>query len=266
MVLPGRIPRYATLFKEDATLGEGEEWLKELQYERLEAEARGESNGNGKLLLEALLRLLNDQFLKQGATVEEVTSRAVWLRDSANMRITLSDMSEGYRAALAMLIDIFRHMSHVYGPNILSTREDESVFVDRPGVVLIDEVDAHLHPEWQREIGFWLKAHFPLVQFIVTTHSPLVCPAADHGRIYHVPQPGSGTPFRLTTEDYNEVVAGKPDEILLTPAFGLEHTRSPQAVQARARHAMLYGKKLTVGLSAVERDELEQLALFADGA
>jgi predicted ATPase len=49
---------------------------------------------------------------------------------------------------------------------------------DRSGVELIDEVDAHLHPEWQREVGFWLKRHFPKIQFLVTTHSPSICQAA----------------------------------------------------------------------------------------
>ena len=47
------------------------------------------------------------------------------------------------------------------------------------GVILIDEIDAHLHPAWQKRIGFWLKAHFPNIQFIVTTHSPFICQAAD---------------------------------------------------------------------------------------
>ncbi|HEV7495511.1 AAA family ATPase [Baekduia sp.] len=263
MVLPGRVPHYATLFKEDATLGEGEEWIKDLQYQHLEEQSRREQDGRAGRQLAGLLMLLNDHFLRQGAAVEEVNSQGVWLRDAAGRRIALSDMSEGYRAALAMLIDIFRHMSMVYGPDIVASQADGSVFVARPGVVLIDEVDAHLHPDWQRDIGFWLKSHFPNVQFIVTTHSPLVCPAADYGRIYHLPQPGKGEAFRLSTEDYNEVVAGKPDEILLTPAFGLQQTRSPRAVRARNRHALLQGKRLTVGLSADETRELEQLALFA---
>jgi hypothetical protein len=265
MVLPGRIPRYATLFKEDATLGEGEEWIKDLQYEYLEEQTRGDDGGRGGRLLKALLALLNDHFLRQGAAVEEVSSKGVWLRDAARRRIALTDMSEGYRAAIAMLIDIFRHMASAYGPEIVSSGPNGNVYVDRPGVVLIDEVDAHLHPDWQRDIGFWLKSHFPRVQFIVTTHSPLVCPAADFGRIYHLPQPDEGRPFRLSEDDYNEVVAGKPDEILLTPAFGLEHTRSPRAVKALKRHALLQGKKLTVGLSSEEAEELEQLALFANG-
>jgi predicted ATP-binding protein involved in virulence len=192
----------------------------------------------------------------------------MWIRDTAGRRMALTEMSDGYRAALAMLIDLFRHMVNVYGPEIVARNDDNGHhYIDRPGVVLIDEIDAHLHPDWQREIGFWLKQHFPRVQFVVTTHSPLVCPAADGGRIYHLPQPGGGEPFRLSDDDYQEVIAGKPDEILLTPAFGMNHTRSPKAVKARERHALLVSKRLSSkGLTPDEADELGQLELFASVA
>ncbi len=259
MVIPGRVPRFATLFKEDATLAECEQWVKQLNYKKLEQQE------SEKAALETLLELLNDNFLRQGMAVSEVNSEGIWLKDLAGRRMPLSDMSEGYRSALAMLIDIFRHMVDVYGTADLTQRsEDGTIYIDRPGVVIIDEVDSHLHPAWQREIGFWLKRHFPLVQFIVTTHSPLVCQAADRGRIYHMPQPGSGSPFQLSEPDFNRVIAGKPDQILLTPAFGMHHTRSPRAVAANARHSKLRAKEIAGKLTLQESGELEQLSLFVE--
>jgi energy-coupling factor transporter ATP-binding protein EcfA2 len=261
MVLPGRIPRFATLFKEDATLAECEEWVRELQYKKLEGnlvEARA---------LENLLALIGREFLRHGVTVDRVDSDGIWLLDAAKRRIPLIDMSEGYRSALAMLIDIFRHMVQIYGPDIVSEDDKGQPFVSRPGVVLIDEIDTHLHPDWQREIGFWLQDHFPGVQFIVSTHSPLVCPAANNGRIYHLaPSPSDDQkiePFRLTTEDYERVIAGKPDQILVSPAFGLAQTRSPRAVKAREKHARLLSKRLASPLSNEEEQELRQLSFFA---
>lgn len=259
MVIPGRIPKFATLFKEDATLGECEQWVKQLNYKKLESkESESET-------LDNLLLLIGDDFLREGVSISGVDSDGMWINDAVGRRMPLSDMSEGYRSALAMLIDIFRHMVETYGPvDIIRKRsEDGSYYVNRPGVVIIDEVDSHLHPAWQREIGFWLKRHFPLVQFIVTTHSPLVCQAADYGRIYHVPQPGRGEPFALIREDYDRVIAGKPDEILLTPAFGMRNTRSPRAVEARKRRARLKSKEMSgQHLVPEERQELEQLELF----
>ncbi|WP_326544692.1 ATP-binding protein [Mycobacterium sp. 2-64] len=258
MMLPGRVPRYATLFKEDATLAEGEEWVKQLNYRRLE------KNKDDATILEAFKKLVGDNFLHQGVGIDEVNSDGIWLRDPAKHRMPLADMSEGYRSALAMFIDIFRHMSSVYGAEGLVAETQNGRFIlDRPGVVMIDEVDAHLHPAWQREIGFWLKQHLPNVQFIVTTHSPLVCQAADYGRIYHMPSAGSGSPFKVSQDEYRKIIAGKPDEILLSDAFGMLHTRSPRAVEALTKRARLKAKARSVGLSKEEQTEFDQLSLFA---
>jgi hypothetical protein len=127
----------------------------------------------------------------------------------------------------------------------LTARNPEGrLVIQRSGVVLIDEIDAHLHPEWQREIGFWLKRHFPNIQFIVTTHSPIICQAADENGLFVLPEPGSGgTPRPLTNAEYQTVIAARPDTILLTSAFGLQNTRSPRAVEARATLAMLNSRK-----------------------
>lgn len=257
MMIPGRVPRFGTLFREDATLGEAEQWIKDLEYD-----SAVEKGQVPRAALENLLALVKDQFLRHGVAVEEIKSDSVWLRDVAGRRMQLGDMSEGYRSALAMLLDLYRHMVSVYGPDVVSQDDEGRYVVDKPGVVLIDEVDTHLHPDWQRDIGFWLKTHFPAVQFIVTSHSPLVCPAADGGRIYHLPQPDDGSPFQLSRNDYEAVIAGKPDEILLTPAFGLEHTRSPHAVRNREKHALLMSKRLAAGLTDEEQVELDQLSLF----
>jgi len=120
--------------------------------------------------------------------------RRRWSRDSAYRHERGLPLCAG---------DADRHLSP-YGQHLrsrhLATDAEGRTVVDRPGVVLIDEIDVHLHPEWQRAIGVWLQEHFPRIQFIVTTHSPLVCPAANHGRIYHLPDrtaDGEEEPFRL---------------------------------------------------------------------
>lgn len=259
MALPGRSPRYATLFLEEATLSEGEQWLSLLQYRKLEGSAEDAS------ALDAVLSLLRDDFLRRGVQLEEINSKGLWLRDSADRLMPLRDMSDGYRSALAMLLDICRHMLATYGTaGFTNETIDGHRFVTGSGVVLIDEVDAHLHPAWQREIGSWLTGHFPNVQFIVTTHSPLVCSSADHGRVYHLPQPTQGRAFRLNGEDYLRVVAGKPDQVLLGPAFDMYQLHSVAAVDKRRRRADLLAKSGAVDLSEREEQELEQLDLFAD--
>jgi predicted ATPase len=259
MALPGRAPRYATLFLEEATLGEGEQWLSLLQYRKLE------DSSEDAAALDAVLALLRDDFLRRGVQLEEINSKGLWLRDSAGRLMPLRDMSDGYRSALAMLLDICRHMLAVYGTmGFTDETIDGHRFVIPPGVVIIDEVDAHLHPAWQRELGHWLTRHFPNVQFIVTTHSPLICSAADNGRVYHLPQPTQGAAFRLSDQDYQSIVAGKPDEILLSPAFELFQLHSIRAVEKRRRRAQLLSKSSSTELSRNEQEELGQLDMFAN--
>lgn len=265
MVGPSRVVRFATMFKEDATLGESELWLKDLHHKALEKRPRE------RALLDGVVELLNHEFLQNDIRVERIDADGLWLVDAKGTVLPLADMSEGYRAALAMLVDIVRHMAVVYGlgedGKALVTQEEGRVFVEHPGVVLIDEVDAHFHPEWQRRIGFWLTAHFPNVQFIVTTHSALICQATSPRCIYHLPAPGSGEePRQLGEEAYAAIVRGTPTEIYRTDAFGMRQTRSDRAITARLEHAQLAAKERAVGLDPRERDKMKQLRLFADPA
>ncbi|MCB2263952.1 MAG: AAA family ATPase [Candidatus Thiosymbion ectosymbiont of Robbea hypermnestra] len=259
MSASGRVARFATLFREDATLQESDLWLKELNYKGLEGD--GESHDK----LQLVLRILAYEFLQNGMTVERVDSNGLWLKDARDITLSLRDLSDGYRSAIAMLTDILRQLVDVYGGIDLMSHEDRGLVINNTGVVLIDEVDSHLHPTWQREIGFWFQRVFPKVQFIVTTHSPLICQAASPDSIWHLPAPGSSDPpFRLDSKDYTRVVAGKPDAILLTPAFGLGYTRSPRAVAARREYAELKAKSRTVSLTSDESERQGELQLFVD--
>lgn len=253
---PSRIARFATMFREDATLGECEIWLKELHHRSLEKREKAQS------LLDQVIRVLNSDFLQHGLRVERVDSEGLWLRHPDGAVLPLGDMSEGYRAAIAMLMDILRHLEYLNGDPDLVKEKDGRLVIDHSGVVLIDEVDSHLHPQWQQKVGFWLKEILPKIQFIVTTHSPIICQAADENGIFHLPAPGSETPpFPLTEEDYNRIVRSKVDDIYLTPAFSLTHTRSPRAVIKREEHAKLRAKKASIGLSAEEARQYQQLEL-----
>jgi hypothetical protein len=176
-------------------------------------------------------------------------------------------MSDGYRSALALLGDILRHVINAYGiSGLTEVGSDNKIRIVRSGVVLIDEIDAHLHPEWQRTIGFWLKDHFPNIQFIVTTHSPLVCQAADKNGLFVLPEPGSAEkPRPLTEEERITIIASRPDTILRGPAFGMENTRSPLAVESRAAYAKLNAKKRSgKELTREEQGQAIQLRLFAE--
>lgn len=67
------------------------------------------------------------------------------------------------------------------------TSSENNPLAYTPGIVLIDEIDLHLHPQWQRVILPKLREHFPRVQFVITTHSPLVLQSLEKGNIFSLP-------------------------------------------------------------------------------
>jgi len=260
MVAPST-ERFVTMFQEAASLAEVDQWLRNLKHKELE------NKSAEKEQLALLMGILQDDLMPNQITVDRVDSDGLWLKDRNGVRLSWGEMSDGYRAALALLADILRHLINAYGISGLAERgSDGHLFIKRSGVVLIDEIDAHLHPEWQREVGFWLKRHFPSVQFLVTSHSPIICQAADDNGLFVLPEPGSEVaPRPLTTEEYHRVIASRPNTILLGPAFGLQNTWSPRAVKARAEFAKIESKRgAGAALTRQEKDRVAQLRLFAE--
>jgi predicted ATP-binding protein involved in virulence len=91
-----------------------------------------------------------------------------WKHDNKQQTLRIEQLSDGYRTTLAMAMDI---ASRLAGFNLASSITEA---LDAEGVVLIDEIDLHLHPSWQQRILPDLLRTFPGIQFIVTTHSPQV--------------------------------------------------------------------------------------------
>lgn len=83
-----------------------------------------------------------------------------------SLEFNVAQLSDGERNMLAMVGDMARRLS-VLNPSLANSNAGQ-------GVVLIDEIDLHLHPRWQREVVTKLEATFPNCQFIITTHSPQV--------------------------------------------------------------------------------------------
>ena len=109
-----------------------------------------------------------------------------------------------------------------------------AVTVPRRAVALVDDVDTHLHPVWQQRIGGWLTSRFPNVQFIVATHSPYVCQAADPGSLVRLAAPGEPAPPRVLDEDVHQrVLYGSGDDTALSELFALPNVYSATAEAER---------------------------------
>jgi hypothetical protein len=242
-----------TLFREDASLAESVQWLQRAYLRRLEGRP------DAAQLEQNALRLLQDGLLPDGMRMERIDSDALWVsRDDTVLPLTR--LSDGYRTVSALVLDIVRHLYAAFGEFRLET-DGERVIVPYDGVVLIDEVDAHLHISWQQRIGFWFKQHFPNIQFIVTTHSPFICQAADPGGLIRLPGPGENRRAERVSDDlYYTIVNGTADDAAMTELFGLEHPYSEEADRLRERVAELERKLMHGELSESETAELSQLA------
>lgn len=97
------------------------------------------------------------------------------LIDKAGQSFDILQLSQGERSLLALVGDIARRLATM-NPALEDPLQGE-------GIILIDEVDLHLHPKWQRTIARRLRETFPCCQFILTTHSPLVISDPDNVQV-----------------------------------------------------------------------------------
>jgi len=254
-----RLARHLSVFGENVALTECLDWLSQLRFEQLDQNMR-----SGQVL-EQLQKFINQQgFLPHGVRFEEVDSKSVRFLDGNGKNVPVNALGDGFRSILSLTFELLRQMVAAWpDSNLFNEADDGSISVKHSGVVLIDEIDAHLHPTWQRNIGFWLTRHFPKVQFIVTTHSPLVCHAAERGSIFRLPTPGnSDEEAKLVTGIEKErLIFGSVLDAYGTELFGADVSRSESAKRKQQRLAELNQKALASTLSS--REEVERSSLQA---
>ena len=97
--------------------------------------------------------------------------------DHGGSTLEVDQLSDGERGVLALVLDLARRLSQA-NPSL------DDPLTEGEAIVLIDEIDLHLHPQWQRQIVRKLQKTFPRCQFIATTHSPQVIGEVQHDRIH----------------------------------------------------------------------------------
>lgn len=106
-----------------------------------------------------------------GLRFRGTTNDILVTRKSDGQKLSFWQLSDGYRAMLALILDLARRMALANGEKF--TQEGRSI-LESPAIVLIDEIELHLHPGWQQTVLPSLLSIFPNTQFIVSTHSPQV--------------------------------------------------------------------------------------------
>mgnify|MGYP006287554393 FL=1 len=98
-------------------------------------------------------------------------------------QIPFTALSDGLRNMVAMVADI-AHRAARLNPHL-----EADAAIKSPGVILIDEVDLHLHPKWQRQVVADLMEAFPCMQFVATTHSPFIVQSLEPGMLISLDDP-----------------------------------------------------------------------------
>jgi predicted ATP-binding protein involved in virulence len=223
-----------TLFREDAALTDCEEWLMNVDYARKD-DANPNLQERNKLLYDTIETTLNEYLLPNGVRLLTVSSQGVFFQTPSAERLRMADLSDGYRAMVALSIDLLRHISQAYDVLLLAVPHWLE-YVE--GVVLIDELDAHLHPTWQRQIGLWLGKRFPGIQFIVTTHSPFITQIADEGGLYVLRQADTDSGSVEVHQDEDSVRGWRVEQIL-SILFDTPSAYDPDTEQQRQEYLHL---------------------------
>ena len=255
-----------SLFDEKYTLSEALVWLRELNYKRLEGDKKSE------ITLNNLIDFLNNgNLLPFGTRLNKVSSEGVFFTDGNGNEVEINQLSDGFRSILSLAFELIRLLIRFYDEEkVFKNFKNGDYNIDLPGVVIIDEIDAHLHPTWQTRVGQWFTKYFPALQFIVTTHSPLVCRAAENGSIWRLSAPGSKIPSgEITGADKDRLIYGNILDAYSTDAFGENLERSEEGFEKLKRYSYLSQKAVydPQHLSKEDKEELSNLEkIFATDA
>jgi predicted ATPase len=229
MQTPERYTNFLTQFEEDEPLTAFEQWLLYLDVLILRNSESGKiARKQRDMAIKAINSLLPDGS-KYGGIDENLK---IWFQ-VGDIKVATPALSDGYRSILALAGDLVWRLIEAF-PNSRDPLREE-------GVVLIDELDIHLHPVWQRQIASWLQSVFPNIQFIVATHSPLIAAGAGKDAItYRLYQNENGG---VDCQEVKNIAFRDVDSILQSEAFGLVSTFSPEAEQVMSQYLELKTKK-----------------------
>ena len=171
--------------------------------------------------------------------------RPIDLAGTGSERIYVGDLSSGSQSTLLWILWLaFKMLNHY---------EFANEWNKRPAVLLIDEIENHLHPTWQRRVIPALLEHFPGLQIFATTHSPFVVAGLRAGQVHVLKRDAVGVVTASTNE--RDIIGWTTDEILRT-FMGVDEPTDQLTVNRASRLRELRGKET---LSDAEAEEMTEL-------
>lgn len=209
--------------------------------------------GEYEAVKKAVATFMNELMQQEGkATIfYDKRSEELMYQDSSEI-IPLRLMSSGYRSLVGMVADIAYRMA-ILNPNLLY---DVTEMTD--GIILIDEIDLHLHPKWQWRIVDALRKTFPKVQFIATTHSPIIIASVENINVIKL-HDSSSTIDEINWEPrYEKSAKGwKIDHVLNN--YMETYSRDKEVLDKLNKLQELWYKKLRGTISEEEKEQVEEL-------
>ncbi len=144
--------------------------------ETLASLQNGEPSGLLAVVNDAVKKCLNCESMYFDIKKQEL----VYIDMSTKEKVPFHLLSDGVRCTLSMVMELASRC-YILNPHL----KDKAALLTK-GVVLVDEIDLHLHPSWQRHVVNDFRKAFPNIQFIFTTHAPLVIGSLKEGRIFSI--------------------------------------------------------------------------------
>jgi len=243
-----------SLFQDTEPLPNAEEWLYSLDYAAKSGKevARKKLSQVSSVLSDSDEGILPDVDDLRFRESEDDTSPPYVEFHTYYGWVTLDQLSLGYRTMIAWVVDLARRLFERY--------PDSDNPLTEPAVCLVDEIDLHLHPRWQRKIIEFLGDRFKNTQFIVTAHSPLVVQAAQDANIAllkRVENP-DGDDYVEIHNDMEPVGNLRVDQILTSDLYGLESARPPQLDRLLEERQEILAKSELTKEDEKRLDEIEE--------
>ena len=217
----GRVGPVRTLFDADAMLVPFMSWAMDMHYSKGEVAL--------DMIRSTLANLLPDVTFRN---IDK--SRKTMIFETPDGPVSLADLSDGYQNVAAWVGDLlYRTTTTAFDDcsNPLATR----------GLLLIDEIDLHLHVKWQRRLRHFLEDKLPQFQIVATTHSPMTAQQAGPAEIHVLARPTSGMPPEL--QDYE----GDPRRLglhqIIEPFFDVKTVDSERIATLKDKYRSLVAKK-----------------------
>ncbi|WP_152058139.1 AAA family ATPase [Aliarcobacter butzleri] len=192
---------YLTLFHPSWDLKNPIEWLKYLDH--------SEKSGKINIVSVEIAKKLLQELLNSDVQID-ITPETVTFKEKGSL-VTFEQLSAGYKGVITIITDLLVRLSENQ-PNVVSIHEFK-------GIVLIDEVELHLHPKWKYNFVKRLRDIFPNIQFIMTTHSPTVLLGASKEAVFYKIYKEDGE-VKISNQMPNEGYTN--NSLISSPLFDLE--------------------------------------------